>query len=64
MYKTAAKAAVIANRILLHAYSLKAAALRLLAQTKKLSVTSLDNQASMYAPRFGTQSKQSSKQPY
>jgi len=36
MYKTAARAALIANSSLLHAYSLKAAALRLRAQTKKL----------------------------
>jgi len=64
MYKTAARAALIANSILLHAYLLKAAALRLRAQIKKLRVTSLNKQASMHAPRFGTQSKQSRKQPY
>jgi len=30
----------------------------------KLRVTSPDKQASMHAPRFGIQSKQSSKQPF
>jgi len=30
----------------------------------KATCTSLDKQASMHAPRFGTQSKQSSKQPF
>jgi len=31
--------------------------------SRKLRVTSPDKQASVHAPRFGTQSKQSSKQP-
>jgi len=32
--------------------------------SRKIRVTSQDKQASMRAPRFGTQSKESSKQPF
>jgi len=37
---------------------------KLLLWSQKPRVTSSDKQVSMHAPRFGTQYKQSSKQPY